>query len=292
MRTVMLATLLLLGAAPLAAQAAPRQLSEQQLQQVELSLKLTGRIEVDAQGRVSAVDLQPNTHAGAHVESFVRQQVASWEFEPRLVDDVPSAFSSDMSLRLVGKPSEDGGMNVRIVSAHFDAGDLRPEDDIKRKSLPAPVYPREMFSRGMTGIVYLLLNINANGEVADAAVEQVNLTRIGNERQMHQARTGLGKASLQAARRWTFEVPQAARDKGLDRWHVRVPVAFNISDRTGEQRRDGSRGWEAYIPGPREPIAWLAEGNGGNDAGLEAMDAGKLYLVDNNGPKLKTPLQG
>lgn len=292
MRTIMLATLLLFGAAPLAVQAAPRQLSQQQLQQVELSLMLKGTLQIDAQGRVTEFILQPNRHATESAMGFVRGQVASWEFEPYLVDNQPTAFSSEVTLRLVGRPTEDGGMNVRIASAHFDAGDRGKANEISRKSLSAPQYPRELYNRGMAGIVYLMLNVNAKGEVADVAVEQVNLTRIGNERQMRQARDGLGRSAMQAARSWTFNVPAAGPDTGKDSWHVRVPVNYSISDSLGSRAKDSARGWEAYIPGPRLPVAWRQASAEDGYAGLDALADGQLQLVDGGGPRLKTPLQG
>ena len=88
--------------------------------------------------------------------------------------------------------------------------------------------------------------------MADVIAEQVNMTVVAPERTMDRMRDIFAKASISAARKWTFSPPTTGEDSTRDSWTVRVPVTFalNNSD-NGQPERYGR--WRAFIPARARP---------------------------------------
>lgn len=273
------AALLLLAAAwPIHAAANITQVRDS----IEASMLVTGKIEVDPQGRVANFEVDQRDAIETHALQLVDQAVPTWRFEPTLVDDKPAWVRTPMRLRLVASkvPGAEGSVALRIASASFGdpsefAGDLRSH----------PTYPTEAIKRGATGTVFLVLQVGRDGHVEDVATEQVNLRYLANSRQMDRLRKMFARAAEEAAARWTFVAPTRL-PPGESSWSARVPVDFSIVGQ-GEARYGA---WSSYVPGPRQEAPWLDhEDVGGGDAYV----AGGVYPVGvGDGLKLLTPLGG
>lgn len=263
------------------------------LQQAEMSMIVTGALDIDAHGRVSAITLEPSRSLSDTLEDFVRQQVSSWQFEPGHEGDEVAAAAMPMRLKLVSRNDGNGGAVVRISSAHFGDDSSEPvEHRLTKKHLTPPRYPLDVFRMGGTGEVYLLLKIGPDGKVIDTAATRVNLTRAGNERTMERVRQRLAQAAVEASRGWEYNVPTAGPKAGEPYWLVRVPVNFEISDSRQAGRRDESQ-WRPYIPGPRLDVAWYQPAGKDNALAVEAMPEGEPMLEgQRNGPRLSTSLDG
>lgn len=258
--------------------------------QTELSLSVKGLVAIDAQGLVSGVELTSNDALTDSLKDFVRQQVMAWEFEPPTDGELEQAAQTPVSLKLVARRGSDGGMTVRIVAAHFgNDADIPAEQRLGKKDLKPPHYPLDVFEMGGSGVVYLLLKIDAEGKVADSGVSRVNLTRAGSERQMARIRERLASAALAAANSWTYQVPTVGLAADQPYWLVNVPVNFALA---GDDRQNKSRGWEVYIPGPRLDIPWYRQGVNDRSNAMEAMPEGEPTLLGMAGPTLKTELGG
>lgn len=250
--------------------------------QVEMSMLLTGQIEIAADGRVSGHRLDHPEKVPPAVVKLIDQTVGGWRFEPAMFEGTAAATQAKMSLRVVGQRLENGNYTIRIRSAHFDDGNDDAQT-VTAARLAPPSYPTAAFQAGITGIVYLVIQVGRDGTVEQVAAEQTNLTVVGSERQMQQGRDLLTRASLQVARRWTFKPPVAGKDAEASSWSVRVPVQFKFED----QRIDQYGQWQAYVPGPRQTVAWLADADnatapdGVPDMGVNLIGAG---------PRLLTPL--
>ncbi|WP_157745256.1 protein tonB [Luteimonas chenhongjianii] len=250
----------LLGIAFLAAAApvADAQNARQARQQVEASMLVTGHVDIDRDGRVSAHVLDRPDKLPPYVIDLVERALPALRFEPILVDGAPVLARAKMSIRLVAKPTGDGdgNMQLRIAGAHF--GEEYSDSDrtsVRRSNLRPPRYPMNIAQIGGKGTVYLLVQVGRDGRPMDVVAEQVNLTAVGSAREMEMIRTALAKTAVDNARKhWVFTPPDAGEAAGRDYWVVRVPVDFRL-DNSGETAHGK---WIAYHPGPVQRPAWAA----------------------------------
>ncbi|PBJ81558.1 hypothetical protein CMZ84_15315 [Lysobacteraceae bacterium NML93-0399] len=242
-----------LGAA--APQVVDAQNARQARQEVAASMLVTGHVDVDRAGRVTAHVLDQSEKLPPYVVGLVDRAVPALRFEPVLVDGVAVLARARMSLRLAATPTGNGEMNLRIASAHF--GDEYSEDDpsrVRSAQMTPPRYPPDIARMGGKGTVYLALRVGRDGTVEDVAAEQVNLTALGNARQMERIRGALAQAAIRAARDWTFVPPTEGELVGRDYWVMRLPVAYYL-----DQKDEAPYGqWSAYHPGERNTPDWAA----------------------------------
>lgn len=248
---------------------------------VEMSMLVTGSVDISADGRVLAHTVDQPDKLPPAVRKLVDGAVPQWQFEPVKLDPGTDRGRARMGLRVIAKKTAPDSYTLRIGGASFGAEEGVEGKTITRRSMPPPRYPDEAVRTNVSGTVYLILKIGREGTVEDAFAEQVNLTVLGNERQMARARKLLTDASTLAARRWRFNVPTEGELADDPAWYVRVPVAFAFH---GQGEPDYGE-WQAYVPGPRNRAPW----NTGEDAAPDAMIAGGLYPVG-QGPRLATPL--
>ncbi|MCI1149756.1 energy transducer TonB [Stenotrophomonas maltophilia] len=256
----------------------------------EMSMALSGSIDVAADGSVSKLVLDQRAMLAPGIASFVEGAIRGWQFEPTLHDGKPVAVHAPLRVRLRGKEQNDGSYQISMTSVDFSEYDPKATDSVTQKHMPAPRYPEDVFRNGGQGDVLLLVKVARDGTVADVIAEQVNMTVVAPERTMAKMRDLLAKASIGGARKWTFVPPTTGEDSTLDSWTVRVPVTFalNNSD-NGQPERYGR--WRAFIPGPRQAAPWRKP-DAIEQAGSDLLPAGGVYMVDGTqrGLRLLTPL--
>lgn len=256
--------------------------------QAETSMLVTGSIVIEKDGSVGAHSVDQPDKLPPVVIELIDKALPQWRFEPVMVGGKVVRARATMGLRVIASRLDDGSYRLRIGSTSFgDEERAAAEKHIAnpRKKLTPPSYPPAAYMANISGTVYLLVKINEHGDVDDVATEQVNLTVLGNERQMERGRKLLSDASVAVARKWQFNLP-TRDDLGEDGYLVvRVPVDFTFWDR--KQIKYGQ--WQAYIPGPRQHPAWVGEEAASQSP--DAMVAGVAYPVG-SGPKLLTQLGG
>jgi len=254
--------------------------------QAEMSMLLTGNIEIERDGSVSKYELDNAGKLPAVAVRIMDRARATWRFDPILVEGKPIRARTALTVRLAAMPRESGeGFDVRIASANF--GQFAPGEWVSSEGrMASPVYPQHAASSGVRGTVYVIVRIGRDGKVEDAMAEQVNLRTVDRtEAAMQRWRDTLADASLQAARRWKFKPPTKGEEADAPFWLARVPVDYVF---TGD-KRPGPGDWETYIPGPRQSAPWL----GGIDTSLGAdAVAGDGVFPLKGGPRLLTPLNG
>lgn len=256
------------------------------LEQAEASLVVTGHVDIEPDGTVSAYVIEDREQLPDFVVSMVDQAAERWRFEPIVIDGEAVAARAKMNLRFLAKPADEGEFVISIASGSFGEYSDTDTDWITRRKMDPPRYPIDMLRSGAQGTVYLLVKVGRDGAVEDVVAEQVNLRTYGNARQMERMRESLAKASLAAARRWTFNPPSTGDRVDEDYWVTRIPVEYAIDD--GRRRRSVAGNWEGYIPGPRQPRpGWAPE----RDSGSDAVPAGSLAMVGNE-RRLLTSLDG
>jgi hypothetical protein len=222
-------------------------------ERVEASMVVTGSIGVTPQGTVLGYTLDHPEKLPPPVADLIGKAVPSWTFQPVLRDGKPVAAKAKMSLRVVAQPIGDGKFKIGVRSAWF--GD--PGQGITTNMSTPPRYPVQAMRGRVEGTVYLAMRLDREGRVSDAAAEQVNLRVIASDTEMKHWREVFAKATLSAARQWTFS-PAGPTDHTLYR-DVMVPVAFELYTGPGRIRPspEAKYGqWQTYVPGPVEPVPW------------------------------------
>lgn len=256
--------------------------------QMEMSMLVTGSIDIGSDGSVSAHAVDQPGKIPPGVLQLVGQAVPRWRFEPILVDGRAVPARARMGLRVVARQQDDGTYTLGIRSASFGEEDAAEEESVTAARMTPPRYPVAAAASNVSGTVYLVLKIGRAGAVEDVVDEQVNLTVLGTEMQMQHARRLLANAAKVAARNWEFRVPTRGGQADDPYWSARVPVEFALDDGAGKPRNvDPAYGsWQAYIPGPRTEAPW-ARDSASNAP--DAMVAGGVYPTG-SGPRLLTPL--
>lgn len=260
-----------------------------EIRKVEYSLLVKGEIETSAEGEVSWVNVEKPEKFPPGLVDYVKQQVSGWKFEPVLAAGKPVRARSSMSLLVVARRPANEDVSIGIRNASFGRQELKEGEFLSVLSAKPPVYPREIQAKGVSGTVYVLLKVGRDGTVQDAAVEKVNLRTLAKEKVMESWRAALTDAALKALKDWTFVVPTKGNLADDQSWYGWVPVNFELGHASNGQGGYGK--WKVYIPGPRQPIPWLADNQPGFSS--DALADGGIHMVkQGNEPKLLTPLDG
>lgn len=227
--------------------------------QAESSLQVSGTITIGKDGSVLAHTLDPKAPLGQPLTEFVNKAVAAWRFAPIRVDGELVNAKVPMHLRLVAKRAEDDKVSVTIASSYFGSNDaVATTENPSSIKLTPPKYPQRALHMGGQGTVYLIVQVDRGGKVANVDAEQVNLRVAGSEKDMAMIRDQFTDAAVRVARGWTFAIPTTGEGADDANWLVRVPVDFVLRGPGGSERTPGS--WDTYIPGPRNKgMPWAQE---------------------------------
>jgi hypothetical protein len=250
----------------------------------EASMLVTGEIAVAQDGSVTGYTIDRQEKIPPEVVGLIGRAAPKWHFQPVMQEGHAVAAKAHMNIRLVARHESDDSDTyvIHIASATFGDYGAGGESMTYAQRTP-PSYPRDAVAAGVQGTVYLLLRVGRDGKVADAAVEQVNLGVAGSAREMKIWRDVLANPALRVAKGWTFNLPTKGLHVNDPEYVTRVPVMFRLNR---NERPDDLYGtWLAYVPGPKEPIAWAKN----DDSSADALPDNGLYLV-NSGLKLTTPL--
>lgn len=251
--------------------------------QVELSMVVTGTVDIDADGRVEHYALDEPGKLPPAIVQLVSANLPTWKFVPELANGKAADVHAKMSLRFVAKPNGEGDYKIGVRSASFFGGSnagsgvsiaSRPQTDALQNALRMA---------GTTGDVYLALKIGPDGKLMDGVVQQVNLTMVGTGAQMTQARKFLGQGALDFARHCTYSLPTYGSMRGKPYWVGVLPFRFSYQGRLSEDYGQ----WHAYVPGPRTEIPWQDPDRA--SLGVDAAPVG-AFTLDGDGPRLLTPL--
>ncbi|MCF7750628.1 energy transducer TonB [Bacillus subtilis subsp. subtilis] len=258
-------------------------------EQAEAAMVLTGQIDIDTEGQVEGFQLDKRDQVDDGIARFVEAAVQTWQFEPVQVQGRAVPARTPVSIRLGGKTTPDGRQQVTLLAASFAKYDADAVDQVTKQQMRGPAYPEDVYRVRGRGDVLLLVQVGRDGKVMDVATEQVNLRVVGTEAQMRSMRDKLSRASMAAARKWTFNTPTSGALKDAENWTLRVPIHFALND---ERERYGR--WDAYIPGPRQQAPWRADQALGADANADLLPQGGVFMADAaaQGPRLLTRLGG
>lgn len=239
----------------------------------ELRMPVVGEIGIDPAGAV--FDYRIDSELTAPVKALVERSVRQWKFEPVLRNGTAVHAKARMHLTLIAHPV-DGGFQLTVEQARFSG--YR-----KTASMNPPRYPPEAVQAGISGDVLVAVRVDALGKVVDAIAVQSSWPYMKiSESSMRYWGKVLEKASVAAARKWTFEPGDAAQPESAETTLV-VPVSFRVDVPLATE------GWRQESAGPARPIPWLEPGQQSFDA--SGLKQGEVLALD-YAVKLKTPVIG
>jgi hypothetical protein len=273
-----------LAAAAATTTPASAQSAEAMRQEIEARMHVSGSIDIEPDGTVSAHAIEDAADVPREVRALIDEAAATWRFEPIVEDGVAVPARARMHVKVVAEQVPGGeSVRLRLDSAHFGKAPGEADGEIRPARTVAPRYPEDALHAGASATVYLSLKLDAEGAVADQFVERVDLYRAATGARMAEWREAFADAALRSATRWRYTLAgsaaECAREGTLT---VRVPVDFTVN---GQPEQDGP--WEAYIPGPERTAPWL-DASGG--AASPDTFAGNDAVPADPGRRLLTPL--
>lgn len=259
----------------------------------ESTMLVTGNIVIESDGRAAGVVIDQPEALPKEIVGFVTQSAQTWAFTPVVQDGKAVRARAPMTLRIVARKVEGNRYDVEIRNANFgqDAPAASGQTVVAKEMTP-PKFPMNAAALGVSGTVYLILEIDRSGKVSQLAPEQTNLGVAGTDNDMRKFRGMLERAAMSAAKNWTFVAPTTGDSAKDAFWRLRVPVAFHLA----ESREAASRPyepkygqWETYIPGPRNRLPWESDDRPATARGGDALMDGQLQQLG-VGPQLLTPL--
>ena len=262
---------------------------------VESSMLLTGTIVIAPDGSVRSHTIDQPEKVPSAIRAFADKAMAAWKFVPAVIDGHPGVAQAKVHLRLIADPTADGSYVVRVGGVSFEGdGDSSEnlQENVAVSRLHAPQYPFDALRAHTGGTVFLLLRVGRQGEVLDAAAEQVNLTAQGPAWEMAKLRGQFARASLVAVKRWRFVAPTTGQLADKPYWYARVPVTFALRSPGHPPPTDEDEygQWQPYVRGPREVVPWLNVPQLTAGAVDTTPDGSVLAL--GQGPKFATPVSG
>lgn len=253
----------------------------------EASMLVTGTLELNGDGSVRSYTVDHQEKLPASVTEVIHKNAPAWKFQP----PDPEESSGKMTLRIVARPIDDKRDSVNIAGATF--GDVQAADGkhIRYNNTSVmPFYPKYAFYGHETATVYVLVQIGRNGKAHDVFAEQVNLGAYASKSEMDGYRRIFAEASTKAIREWTFVVPTRGKTADAPFWYIRIPVVFDMADRSRPLPDDYGK-WHVYVPGPRRQPPWLRSRATVSTASPDAISNGSLQQLD-TGMQLVSALEG
>jgi TonB family protein len=238
----------------------------------ELRLDVAGEIGIDRQGEV--YDYTINSILTPELKALVDKTVRQWKFEPVLRNGEPVYAKTGMRMILAALPVA-AGYQMRIENLRF-VGARKPE------SMEPPRYPREAMLRDVGGTVLVAVRVGADGKVLDAVAAQSQLYGKGGKTNSDgKLASMLEQASVDAAKRWKYQVADAAAGDAPETTLI-VPIEYRVNQTVT------SAGWREGAS-TAKPIPWLPSDKQHYDAA--GLKQGESMAVD-NGFKLKENVVG
>lgn len=260
---ILLATLVLAGAALTAAQASNQV-------QATASMLVTGTIKVSDQGRVAGYRLDHPDKLPKPVVDLLSRFIPQLHFKPVTRHGMPVSAKASMTLRLLARPTADNHYTLSIAGYQF--GSTNPSYVLHKDHVTDPDAPYDAVEDHLQGTVYLFMQIDRKGRVTHVYAQQVNLQfpyipvlKRPEMKQrwhdyLHHMRKELARVAVSSARTWTFKVPKAGPSASQPYWYATLPVLLTRIDTAGQPMHPHRYGeWEPYVPGPSKPIPWLKQ---------------------------------
>ena len=234
------------------------------------------------------LDYRITTPVEGDLKPLLDKSVRKWTFHPVLVDRTPVPARTNMRITLAAQAAE-GGYRVVVDNVTFgvaldeaerrlDGGSAGEDEAFIRvqSNRPMPAYPGNLARAGVEGAVLVGVKVTADGKAEEAIALQSTLFNVrGRDRTLDEARKLFEDATVNAIRRWTFEVtarkakPTASDLSGVIRVVFRMPTAV-ASDAPGQ--------WQVELRSEKRIAPWLVD-TAAQSIGVSDLGDGEMQPV-------------
>ena len=194
---------------------------------VEASMQVSGSLEVDDTGRVTTYAVDQRDKLPDGVVQLVDQVLPTFRFQPVVHEGRAQAVHAQMHLVVVANAVDPQHVAVHVRSARFEESSLS-DQQISVEHRTRLQYPVDAMVAGITGTVYLVVQMDGSGKVLDVQARQVNLRYVGSEKDMQHWRDVLAKPAIAKVRGYTFHVPPGAVPERDGHFTGTLPVVYLI----------------------------------------------------------------
>lgn len=184
-----------------------------------LPVHLSGKIEIDTEGRVSSAQLDAEAVKDAVIEQ-IEAGLKRWRFEPIIENGRAVPARTTINLRLDPQPHAQGWQwTVRAVTF----------GEPKSLNMQPPRYPREMVYARLGADVRLLVTLDAEGQVIEALPYSARL--VGSKRkdkERNQALAYFIAQSQDAVKQWRYDPATVSNDP--EQRSFLVPLSYWLED--------------------------------------------------------------
>lgn len=213
-------------------------------QEAEYRLDIDGDIEIGPQGEV--LNYRLHSELKPAVAKLVEQSVRRWRFEPVLVEGRPVIAKTGLHLEVLATPTPDtSGYRLQVEQVWFGNAQT-----IERGR--SPRYPEEALYARLGADVLLAVQVDDAGRVVQVHPYQTSLTAQTTERDAARWRKVFELASKKAVRGWRFELSEIIGGEPSGNTFF-VPIRYII------ERSSARSLWRGVVPGPVNPIPWVAD---------------------------------
>jgi hypothetical protein len=219
-----------------------------------------GSLQIAPDGSVASVEVEPAVEL--QLREALARTVGKLHFEPIRVKGQAVQATTGFEAVLIGRRSG-SGMAVNLDTIDFmtpkgmTPAAVDGDGGIKGKSMRPPVYPHEAQMALRMGQVRLAIRVGADGKAVDVAVvDSLVYDFKFKPGALKSTLSGFEKASMAAARSWTFDVPPDAASRGAEDMTVTTSVVYLFDLKDG-MHIDQHGMWWPILKAPRREIAWM-----------------------------------
>jgi hypothetical protein len=217
-----------------------------------------GTLEVAPDGSVAKVQVEDGVES--KLAGALANSLGKLHFAPVKVQGQPVSAVTGFEVVLLGRQQgKDFSVSIDSIDFRTPKGVQAVKIDGERggitgEHLGPPSYPREQQRAGRMGEVKLAIRVSADGHAAEVeAVDSYLFDRNVPAGQGGHALAEFEKCAVDAARRWTFNVPSDLT-QGARGFTVGTSVLFTMID-AAELRKHGQ--WLVVYKGPKREVTWL-----------------------------------
>ena len=241
-----------------------------------ITMQVEGSVSFDILGQVESYQI--DTKLMEPLRVALDKSVRSWKFKPVQVAGVPRRAVTRMRVTLAAKEVA-GGLQVKVDNVVFPAQKGAPvttvdgdAEQISAGRLRPPGYPVSLMKSGVGGAVLLAIRVGPDGNAAEVVAVQSMLFDVrGRPDLLHKAIGLLEQSATEAAKHWTFKVPETGKPRSADDMTVTIPVEYTVSRATFPAGQ-----WRSVVRLPKREIGWLTSPSGKQSVGVADAVAGEL----------------
>ena len=251
-----------------------------------------GHVVIETDGSVSLAQI--DTKIDPALAKNLETAISKWRFTPVRIGGELRRVSTRLRLQLAATRQEGDRFKVTVDSADFpDASSkasARPDgqpEPITGKHLGPPKYPSEAQMRGTMGAVMLAIRVTPEGKAGEVIVVQSHLYEVDARFAVSRRNLSLlENSAVNAARRWTFNVPPGAT-RDAKAMTVTVPVEYTLAD----VPLDTPGQWLKVQRTAKQQITWLPAEQTRTGPSLVAAGGGSVSQFG-VGPQLEQAVAG